>query len=471
MKQPQQNIELELGKVPPQTIPLEKAVLGALMLEKEAFNMVCGLLKPESFYKDSHSRIYSAIKKITSENNPVDLLTVTEQLRKTNELEEVGGAYYLAMLCSEVASAAHIEFHAMIISQKYLAREMIRVCSNKINECYDEGNDVYDLITSHESELKRLSDHIVISQNIEFKDVIKESMDELEKRSENYRNNIHNGIHTGLCDLDRITGGWQNGDLIVLAGRPSMGKTAYALHSAKTCARFGLSVSFFSLEMTKRRLADRILIGESEIESSHYRDGRLDQSEYTELQQAINRVYSHKIYIDDMGGVSTSKIRSILINRKKKIGCDIAFVDYLGLLQTEGKNKSLDERTGDITRELKNIAKELSIPIIALCQMSRESEKRPGSMPQLSDLRNSGNIEQDADIVAFMYRPEYYKLQSIELGGETISELHNFGVIILAKNRNGDVGKIKFRHNESKTNFYDYTDMTAPENIQPNKAF
>jgi replicative DNA helicase len=464
---------LDLWRVPPQCIDLEEAVLGALMLDADAFNQVCSILKPESFYKESHAKIYSAIKGLSERGQPVDILTVTEKLRKLNELESVGGAYAIAMLSSKVATAVHIEYHTKIIIQKYLAREMIRICNERLNDCYDDSIDIDDLISGHESELKRISDHIVVSQNIEFKDVIAESMTELEKRSQNYRDNIHNGIHTGLCDLDRITGGWQNGDLIILAGRPSMGKTAYALHSAKTCARFGLSVSFFSLEMKKRRLADRILIGESEIESSHYRDGRLDQSEYTKLQQAINRVYSHKIYIDDMGAINPAKIRSILINRKKNIGVDICFIDYLGLMQMDGKNKNLAERVGDVTRELKGIAKEIDIPIILLAQMNRDSEKRAGAVPQLSDLRDSGNIEQDADLVIFIYRPEYYKADTFkdEETGKVVDNIQNYGFLKIAKNRNGETGKVEFKHNESKTNFYDYTDMTAPENIQPNKAF
>lgn len=454
----------EVGKIPPQSVELEEAVLGALMLEKDAYVLASAIISEQSFYKDSHQKIYSAIQSLSLKNEPIDILTVTDELRKNETLDEIGGAYYVAQLTSKVASAANIEYHSRIIQQKFIQREIIRVSYEIQVRAYDESIDVADLLDFLNLETNKLLNYTETVKSVEFVEVVKKSIIKLEERQKNYTQGISNGIATGFSDLNKVTGGWQPEDLIIIAGRPSMCKTGIALHSAKTAAKTGKKVTFFSLEMPNYKLSDRLIIGESGVDSRKFRDGNVDSNDWAVIEKSVGKISGYGLYINDEGSLNINKIRSTLIKRKKKQGCDICFIDYLGLMEHNNNEESLNDRIGETCRMLKMIAKELSIPIVILCQLNREVEKRKGCRPNLSDLRDSGKIEEHADIVMFVFRPEYYEIQNCTVNGNIrTGDLHGYGVLDVAKNRNGETASIEFRYNESKTNFWDYSEFDSKQ--------
>ena len=436
-------VATELGKVPPQAVDLEQAVLGAMMLEKNAVNDTMDVLIPQSFYDPKHYYIYNAIRDLFNSSDPIDLLTVTNKLRQNSELELAGGAVYISQLTSRIASAAHVEYHARIISQKYIQREIIRMCTDLLKEAYDESTDVFDLLGKAEKELFGIAEKNMKKNVDEMKDVVREAILEIEKASKN--SDGISGVPTGFRDLDRLTSGWQRSDMIVLAARPAMGKTAFVLSMARNSAvDYNMGVAIFSLEMSSVQLVKRLIASESKISAEKLRKGDLKDYEFQQLHSRITKLATAPIYIDDTPGISIFDLRAKCRRLKMQFDIQMVIIDYLQLL-TAGGGKGGGNREQEISmisRSIKEIAKELNVPVIALSQLSRSVETRGGDKrPVLSDLRESGAIEQDADIVSFIYRPEYYDIMESETGESN----RGVGEIIVAKHRNGATDTVRLR--------------------------
>jgi replicative DNA helicase len=435
------------GKVPPQAKELEEAVLGAIMLEKGAFDNVSEILRPECFYLDANQRIFRAMQSLTAKSAPIDLLTVVEELKSREELELVGGAYYVTRLTNTVVSTANIEAHARIVLQKFLQRELIRMSGEVIADAYEESTDVFDLLDHAESKLFEITNNYLRKNFDEFNAVLIktiERIEDLRTKSEDVT-----GVPSGFQSLDKITYGWQQTDLIILAARPSVGKTAFALNLARNAAMHPTKptgVAFFSLEMSAAQLAQRILAAESEIMLEKISRGKLEDHELQQLyRKGIDRLTKAPLFIDDSAALNIFELRAKARRLVNKHNVGLIIIDYLQLMSgsTENRNSNREQEISTISRNLKGLAKELGIPIIALSQLSREVEKRKegNKMPQLSDLRESGAIEQDADMVMFLYRPEYYDITSNEFGESNKGETH----IRIAKHRNGSLETIKLR--------------------------
>ncbi len=442
-------VGIELGKVPPQAPDLEEAVLGAIMLEKDAILQVIDLLKPESFYKDEHQKIFQAIIDLTSANKAIDLLTVTEELRKKKQLDEVGGPVYITQLTSRVASAAHVEFHARIVAQKHIQRELIRVSSEIQTRAFDEGTDVDDLLDFSESELFNIAQGNIKKESQKVSVLIKEAILQMEEASKRADSLI--GIPSGFTKLDRMTNGWQNSDLVIIAARPSMGKTAFVLSMARNIAvEHNRAVAIFSLEMASLQLVNRLIVSETELPSNRIRNGKLQDFEWEQLDYKIKKLVDAPIFIDDTPAISIFELRAKARRLKRQHNLEILIIDYLQLMSgTPDTRGNREQEVSTISRALKSIAKELDIPVIALSQLNRSVEIRSGTKrPQLSDLRESGAIEQDADMVIFIHRPEKYGLMEDENG----NSLRGLAEIILAKHRNGPIGDIflKFKDEFAK---------------------
>ena len=447
------------GKVPPQAIPLEEAVLGALMLDKDAISIVLDILEPESFYLDSHQLIYKAMKRLFERSYPVDLLTVTEELKKGGHLDAIGGPYYLVELTNKVASAANLEYHARIISQKFIQRELIRVSTETIRNAYEDTTDVFDLLDDAEQGLFSIAEKSMSRSYDSMGSLAGKALKQIEALKD--REEGLTGIPTGFINLDRLTSGWQPSDLIIVAARPSMGKTAFVLSLARnTAADFKKPVALFSLEMSSLQLAQRLIAMEAEIPIAKLRNGKLEEPEWKRLKNAIEHVSEAPIFIDDSPGINIFEMRAKCRRMKLQYDIQLIIIDYLQLMSGGGDNGrgNREQEVSAISRALKGLAKELDVPVIALSQLSRAVEVRGGSKrPQLSDLRESGSIEQDADIVAFIYRPEYYQLMEDEQGQS------NKGVaeIIVAKHRNGatDTVKLRFSHEIARFSNFDDPDF------------
>jgi replicative DNA helicase len=435
------------GKVPPQAKDIEEAVLGAIMLEKAAFDTVVEILKPECFYLDAHQRIYRSMISLAQKSQPIDILTVVEELRLREELETIGGPYYVTKLTNVVVSAANIEAHSRIIMQKFIQRELIRVSSEIIGDAYEDSTDVFDLLDDAESKLFEITNNH-LRKNFDSIDTV---LVKTIQRIEDMRNRDEEitGVPTGFPSLDNITYGWQPTDLIILAARPSVGKTAFALNLARSAALHPTKptpIAFFSLEMSASQLVQRILSAESEIWLEKIARGKLEEHEMKQLYaKGIQKLAQAPIYIDDTAALNIFEFRAKCRRLKNKHNVGLIIIDYLQLMSGSGENRNSnrEQEISRISRDLKSLAKELSVPIIALSQLSREVEKRKegNKMPQLSDLRESGAIEQDADMVMFLYRPEYYDITSNEMGESNKGETH----VRIAKHRNGSLETIKLR--------------------------
>jgi len=441
----------ELGKIPPQAIDLEEAVLGALMLEREALNEVIDILKAESFYKDAHQKIFAAIQTIFQRSEPVDILTVTAELRSQGELDVVGGAYYISYLTNRVASSANIQFHARIISQKHILRELIRISSQTITEAYEESTDVFELLDRSEQELFTVAQGNIRKEYDTMSDVIKIAIENIEAAKKN--TDGVSGVPTGFHALDRVTSGWQNSDMVVIAARPGMGKTAFVLSMARNIAvDFNIPVAIFSLEMASVQLVNRLISGETGIKAEKLRKGNLEDHEFTQLHTRIKKLAKAPIYIDDTPSLSIFELRAKARRLKSKHNISCIIIDYIQLMTggSDNKNGNREQEISMISRSIKTIAKELNIPILALSQLSRAVETRGGDKrPMLSDLRESGAIEQDADIVSFIYRPEYYDLHEDEDG----NSLAGVGQIIIAKHRNGALETVSLKFEKEFAKF------------------
>ena len=427
----------DMGRLQPQARELEEAVLGALMLEKDAYSIVSEILKPECFYEKAHEKIYAAIVDLALSQRPVDMLTVTEQLKKRGELEDVGGPFYISQLTSKVASSAHIEYHARIIAQKYLARELISFTAMIQGKAFDETLDVEDLMQEAEGKLFEISQRNVKKDVTQINPVIKDAMEMLQKAA--LQKEGLSGLRTGFEGLDKMTSGWQNSDLIIIAARPAMGKTAFVLSMAKNMAvNFNTPVALFSLEMSNVQLVNRLIVNVCEIPGEKIKSGRLESYEWEQLDFKIKELYDAPIF-------SVFELRTKARRLVREHGIKCIIIDYLQLMNASGMNfGSREQEVSTISRSLKGLAKELNIPIIALSQLNRGVEARQGvegKRPQLADLRESGAIEQDADMVCFIHRPEYYKITEDERGNSLIG----LAEIIIAKHRNGAVGDVRLR--------------------------
>ena len=449
------------GKVVPQAVDLEEAVLGALMLEQTAVNAVIDVLGSHSFYKPAHQKIYETIQQLFNDSEPIDLLTVTEALRKEGNLEFVGGAYAVANLTTRVASTANVEFHARIISQKYIQRELIRVSSNIIEKAFDEKTDVFDLLDEAESGLFEVAEGNIRKSFESMTSVVKKAIDYIDKA----RNNDSgvSGIPSGFADLDKVTGGWQRSDMIVLAARPGMGKTAFVLTMCRNVAvDENIPCAVFSLEMSSVQLVQRLISAETEISSDKFRKGTLEDYEYQQLHDRIGKLSKAPLFIDDTPGLNVFELRAKCRRMKQQHGIQMVVIDYLQLMSggssggSNGGNR--EQEISSISRSIKSIAKELDIPMIALSQLSRMVETRGGDKrPMLSDLRESGAIEQDADLVSFIYRPEYYGFTEHEDGLDT----NGLAEFIIAKHRHGALGTVNMKFIPRLAKFADYNSFAC----------
>ena len=442
------------GTVPPQAVELEEAVLGALMLERDSIIAVQEYITSDTFYTEEHRLIYKAIESLSAELKPIDLYTVTERLKVRKELKKVGGAAYLAQLTQKVGSAANVEFHAKIIAQKYVQRELIRSATEIQRRSYDEDQDVTDLIGFAEGEIFKVAEGHVKRSVQNAKDILAKALAQIEEASKN--SSAFNGVQSGFMALDRVTMGWQPSDLIIIAARPSMGKTAFVLSMARNMAvEYQQPVAFFSLEMSAVQLMMRLIVAETGLYSNDIKSGKLTPEQWRHLESATKPLGTAPLFIDDTPALSVFEFRSKA--RRLKIHNDIKIIviDYLQLMTGSQDTKGSGNREQEvafISRTLKAIAKELNVPMIALSQLSRATEQRGGSKrPQLSDLRESGAIEQDADIVAFIHRPEYYGMNTDENGMPTAG----LAEIILAKHRNGAVCDVKLRFLKDQARFAD----------------
>ena len=441
-----------IGTVPPQAVELEQAVLGALMLEKDSIISVQEYVTSDAFYTEEHRTIYRAIESLSAELKPIDLYTVTERLKVRKELKKVGGAAYLANLTQKVGSAANVEFHAKIIAQKYVQRELIRSATEIQRRSYDEDQDVTDLIGYAEGEIFKVAEGHVRRSVQNAKDVLAKALMQIEEASKN--TSAFNGVPSGFMALDRVTLGWQPSDLVIIAARPSMGKTAFVLSMARNMAiDYESPVAFFSLEMSAVQLMMRLIVAETGLAGNDIKSGRLTPDQWRHLESATRPLGTAPLYIDDTPALSVFEFRSKARRLKMRHDIKIIVIDYLQLMTGNQDSKgNREQEVAFISRTLKAIAKELNVPMIALSQLSRATETRGGSKrPQLSDLRESGAIEQDADIVAFIHRPEYYGINTDENGMPTAG----MAEIILAKHRNGAVTDVKLRFLKDQARFAD----------------
>ena len=430
------------AKIQPQDKEIEDAVLGALMLERDAYAIVCDLLRPESFYDPGNQKIYAAINKLGVMQQPIDMLTVTQQLRADGALDDVGGPVRISELTSNVASAAHIEYHERIVAQKFLARRLISFCSEIEKKSFDESYDIDDLLQEAEGKLFEISQGNLKKDFTQIDPVINSAMEQIEAAGK--RESGLSGLQTGFHNLDKLTSGWQNSDLIIIAARPAMGKTAFVLSMAKNMAvDYNTPVAIFSLEMSNLQLVNRLISNVCEIEGEKIKSGRLSRQEWEQLNSRVRSLFSAPLYVDDSPSLSILELRTKARRLVKEHGVKIIIIDYLQLMNATGmKFGSREQEVSMISRSLKQLAKELNIPVIALSQLSRKVEERNdgNKRPQLSDLRESGAIEQDADIVCFIHRPEYYTRSTTDAENRDIRGMAEF---IVAKHRSGSVDDIE----------------------------
>jgi replicative DNA helicase len=445
-----------MGKMPPQAIELEEVVLGALLLEQDAYTIVSETLKPEYFYKEAHQQVYQAITNLFMKQQPVDMLTVMEELKKMGKLEEIGGAYYLSELTEKVASSAHIDYHARIIWQKYLQREIIRVSSDLQTKSYDEAVDVNDLLEEAENSFFSLSQGQMKREAMQINPIIDEAILRIEEAGK--REDGLSGVPSGFRDLDKITSGWQKSDLIIIAARPAMGKTAFVLSMARNIAiDFKKPIAIFSLEMANVQLVNRLIVSETELPSEKIKNGNLTSYEWEQFHSKITTLFDAPLFIADTAGLSIFELRAKCRRLKSKHDIGLIIIDYLQLMNASGMNTgSREQEVSMISRSLKGLAKELDVPIIALSQLNRGVESRTGDAkrPQLSDLRESGAIEQDADMVLFIHRPEYYKITE-DIDGNS---LLGIAEIIIAKHRIGATADVRLRFKEHLARFQNLDD-------------
>jgi replicative DNA helicase len=438
-------INLEKGKLQPQVLELEEAVLGAMMIDKKGVDDVIDILQADAFYKDSHKYIFEAIVQLFTDTQPIDLLTVSAQLKKNGKLELAGGDFYLIQLTQKISSSAHIEFHSRIILQKFIQRSLIRISTEIIEDSYDETTDVFDLLDRAESKLYEVTQGNIKRSSETAQSLVLQAKKRIEEIS---KQEGLSGVETGFTNLDKLTSGWQPSDLIIIAARPAMGKTAFVLSMARNIAiDFGHPVALFSLEMASVQLITRLISSETGLSSEKLRTGKLEPHEWTMLSTKVKNLEKAPLFIDDTPSLSIFDLRAKARRLVSQHGIKIIIVDYLQLMTAGGNGKgggNREQEISTISRNLKALAKELNVPVIALSQLSRAVETRGSSKrPLLSDLRESGAIEQDADIVSFLYRPEYYKID--EWDDDEASPTAGQAEIMIAKHRNGGIENVRLK--------------------------
>ena len=442
------------GRPQPQNLEMEQAVLGAILIEQDAYSQVSETLRPESFYDHRHQIIFDAIRSLSAQQRPVDILTMRDYLESTGNLEEVGGPLYLVQLTQNVMSSAHIEYHARIIAQKALARELISYASQLSRDAFDATIDVDDLMQEAEGKLFSISQQNLKKDYTQINPVIHEAYELLQKAAA--RRDGLSGLSSGFPHIDKITSGWQNSDLIIIAARPSMGKTAFVLSMAKKIAVDArVPVAMFSLEMSNVQLVNRLIVNVCEITGDKIKSGQLEPYEWGQLDSRIRKLFDAPLYVDDTPSLSVFELRTKARRLVREHDVKLIMIDYLQLMNASGMSfGSRQEEVSNISRSLKGLAKELNIPIIALSQLNRSVEKREGEegkRPVLSDLRESGAIEQDADMVCFIHRPEFYKMHQDEKGRST----KGMAEFIIAKHRNGAVDTVRLRFRNEYARFQD----------------
>lgn len=438
---------LMYGKLPPQARELEEAVLGAIMLEGERLSDVLEILPtPECFYVETHKKIYAAVQSLAEKGQAVDMLTVCDELRQRGELEVVGGQYAITRLTVPVVSSAHVVAHARIVMEKFILRELIRICGGILTDAYEDGAGVFDILDKAESQLFDISNNYLRKNYSSLQDVIVETIEQIAKSKEEKEDIT--GVPSGFPTLDAITAGWQKTDLIILAARPSVGKTAFALNLALNAAlhpQKPQGVAIFSLEMSNTQLVKRMLSTVTDVRLESINHGRLEDYEFTQITQRMERLANAPIFIDDQAGLNIFELRAKCRRLKAKHDIKLIIIDYLQLMHggSDSRFGNREQEISKISRELKGLAKELDVPVIALSQLSRAVETRSdkNKIPQLSDLRESGAIEQDADMVMFIYRPEYHGIENDENGQPLEGETH----INIAKHRNGRLDSIQLQ--------------------------
>lgn len=440
-----------LGKLPPQALDLEEAVLGALMLEKNALTAVVEFLRPEHFYDDRHKEIMKAILDLFKASEPIDMRTVVNQLRKTGKLELVGNSFFIAELTAKVSSSANIETHARYIVERAIKRQLIQIASQIQTDAYEDTTDVFELLDKTEQSVFEISESSLRKNFDNMRDLMSKAIQELQLLRE-HKDGL-TGIPSGFTALDRVTSGWQRSDLVIIAARPGMGKTAFVVSALRNAAvDFKIPVAIFSLEMASVQLVNRLISAEAELEGEKLKKGNLADHEWTQLVHKTSRLSSAPIFIDDTPALSILELRAKCRRLKAEHNIQLVVIDYLQLMRGDNAGNR-EQEIASISRSLKGIAKELSVPVIALSQLSRSVETRGGDKrPQLSDLRESGSIEQDADIVMFLYRPEYYKISVDEEGLPT----QGMGEVIIAKHRNGSIENVKLKFIGKYTKFADF---------------
>jgi len=454
-KRREKGFEHGLGKIPPQAVDLEEAVLGAVMSERDAITEIADILSPKMFYVEAHQLIFEECCRLSLSSEPIDLLTVTQALRASGNLEAVGGPFYLTQLTDRVVSSANIEYHARIVAQKYVQREMIIQSTRIIESCYNDTEDIFDTMATADFNRDELLTQISTRKESSNVDVVKSTLQDIEEAQRSPHRGI-TGIPSGFAKLDDLTGGWQPSDLVILAARPAMGKTSNALTMAINAAEAGKPVAVFSLEMSSKQLANKELSIVTGIPFGRIKKKALNPEDWAVIHDKMGKISSLPIHWDDTPGISITELCAKAKRLKRKHGIQLIIVDYLQLITAGNRHKSgnREQEVGFISRTLKGLAKELDIPVIALSQLSRAVESRPGSgkRPMLSDLRESGSIEQDADIVMFLFRPEYYGITEDEAGLST----DGLAELIVAKHRNGACDDIQLRFDKSTTGFTDW---------------
>ena len=446
------------GKLQPQAIELEEAVLGALMIDNESLSDTIDSLQPEYFYKPDNQKIFEAIINLFNSSKPVDILTVSEELKRMGDLEAIGGMLYISQLTNNVSSSSNTEFHARIIAEKFIKRSLISISNNIIGDAFNDTIDIFDLLNTAEEKLFNVTEGTLRKSYDKMSILIKGALDNIEVLRQ--KEDGLSGVPSGFTKLDRVTSGWQKSDLVIIAARPGMGKTAFALSMARNIAiNHDKAIGFFSLEMSSEQLVSRLIASEAELSASKLRRGDLKDYEMVQLHEKIKQLSDAQIYIDDTPALTVFELRAKARRLVKNHNVEIIIIDYLQLMSAGGNAGNREQEISTISRSLKGIAKELKIPVIALSQVNRGVESRTGTgskRPMLSDLRESGAIEQDADIVTFIYRPEYYKIYEWDNGVDSSSQAE----IIIAKHRNGALEnvRLKFTAEFAKFSDIDYFD-------------
>lgn len=441
-----------IDRVPPQNIDAEQAVLGAMLIKKEAIAEVSQILRPEDFYRDAHKIVYEAMLTLFNKNEPADIVTVSDYLNNENLIEKVGGVTFITALANTVPTAANVTYHAKIVREKSDLRHLINTATDIAGMAYESSDDVADVIDKSEKMIMEVANRQNVSAFTPMRDIVMETFDKINVLYESKGGLT--GIPCGFTDLDKLTSGLQASDLILVAARPSMGKTAFTLNiGAHVALKEHKNVAFFSLEMSKQQLVQRMLCSEGGIDSQKLRKGELDKTDWSKLVNVANKVAEAPLYIDDTAGITVMELRSKARRLKAEKGLDLIIIDYLQLMQGrtgKGATDNRQQEISEISRSLKAVARELNVPVIALSQLSRSVESRQIKRPMLSDLRESGSLEQDADIVMFLYREDYYD-------PETVNK--NITEVIVAKHRNGPVDTVKMFFKKEFTRFNDLSKM------------